>query len=197
MNNINVGRINGNALCGLCEKVCIRVDKVLDGCKCFFSGVREDNIPVAFSEGSTPTAPYNFVAVEGTGGVTAQNMTVSSADAGRLRISYNALFPVSITFTDAQNRSYYALGNISQPVSVVLKNPPVNQPYSVEITGRLVGKQGTLTAAGASFSCCIAIITALTVKSDIVLPVYGECVYPHCTAEEDECAALFNTPPFA
>ena len=31
MNNINVGRINGNALCGLCEKVCIRVDKVLDG----------------------------------------------------------------------------------------------------------------------------------------------------------------------
>ena len=93
MNNINVGRINGNALCGLCEKVCIRVDKVLDGCKCFFSGVREDNIPVAFSEGSAPTAPYNFVAVEGTGGVTAQNMTVSSADAGRLRISYNALFP--------------------------------------------------------------------------------------------------------
>ena len=129
MNNINVGRINGNALCGLCEKVCIRVDKVLDGCKCFFSGVREDNIPVAFSEGSAPTAPYNFVAVEGTGGVTAQNMTVSSADAGRLRISYNALFPVSITFTDAQNRSYYALGNISQPVSVVLKNPPVNQPF--------------------------------------------------------------------
>lgn len=195
--NINVGKICGSALCGLCERICVRADKVTDGCKCFFSGVREDNLGVTFAQGTTPAAPFSFVSADGSGDISPRNMTVAPAENGRLRIRYEAIIPATIAFTDASGATFYAFTQVSQPVSVVLKAPPDNRPYSVAVTGRLVGRSGSISAESASFSCCIALITALTVKCDVVIPSYGECAYPQCrSGEEEACAELFDSPPF-
>ncbi|MBO4962408.1 MAG: hypothetical protein J6C97_01385, partial [Clostridia bacterium] len=59
------GPINGNPANGLCEKVCIQVNKVFDAC---LKQGQEDNVLIVLSQNTpeNPTYPLTFVSAKST-----------------------------------------------------------------------------------------------------------------------------------
>ena len=197
-NNISAGRIVGSPLCGLCERICIRVKKVTDGCVVRLNNVEQENIQLTLNGSIVPTPPYAFVSAENFVQPAVTGLSVTTIENNRVRVSYNAVFTVTVTFTDSLNRTFTANGTVTVPRDVVLSVPSDGREYSIEVTGKLLSRIGTVDDnLVANFTCCIAIITAVVVVADVLVPTYGECVYPDCTGYDDGvCRALFNTPPF-
>ena len=197
-NNISVGKICGSPLCGLCERVCIRVKKVTDGCIVRLSGVTFENVGLTLVGAIAPVPPLVFVLAENTAQPIITQLSVTTIDDNRVRVSYEANFPIKVTFTDALMRTFTANGNVSVMRDVVLRVPADGREYSIEVTGRLLSRLGSITPdLFADFTCCIALITAIVVSADLIVPTYGECVYPDCNEfEDDACRAIFDTPPF-
>lgn len=196
--NISVGKITGSALCGLCERICIRVKKVTDGCISRLNNVTEENVRLTLIGAIAPVPPFTFISAENSAAPTMQNLAVTTIEGNRVRVSYEAVFPITVTFTDVYNRMFYASGSIVVPRDVILRVPADGRDYSVEISGKILSKIGSVSDdLFTTFVGCIAIITAIIVNADVIIPTYGECVYPDCNNFEDgACAVLFNTPPF-
>lgn len=196
--NITVGKITGNPLRGLCERVCIRVKKITDGCISRLTNVAEENIRLTLNGSVAPTPPFTFVSAENLVQPVMQNLSVSTTENNRVRISYDAAFPITVTFIDSLDRTFTANGSVVVPRDVVLRTPSDGREYSVEIGGKLLSRLGTVDEnLFTTFTCCIAVITSITAFADILVPSYGECVYPDCNNYDDgACRAVFNTPPF-
>lgn len=196
--NISAGKIAGSPLCGLCERVCIRVKKITDGCVSRLTNVKEENVRLSLNGSVAPIPPFTFVSAENIVKPAMQNLSVSTMENNRVRISYDAAFPVTVTFIDSLNRTFTATGTVVVPRDVVLKIPSDGREYAVEIDGKLLSRLGSVDEnLFTTFTCCIAIITAIAVSADLLVPSYGECVYPDCNNYDDgACRAVFNTPPF-
>lgn len=174
--NISAGKITGSPLCGLCERVCIRVKKITDGCISRLTNVTEENIRLTLNGSVAPAPPFTFVSAENLVQPVMQNLAVSTTENNRVRISYDAAFPITVTFIDSLNRTFTATGTVIVPRDVVLRVPSDGREYSVEISGKLLSRLGTVDEnLFTTFTCCIAIITSIAVSADILVPSYGEC----------------------
>lgn len=78
----------------------------------------------------------------------------------------------------------------------IKKSPRQSAVFSGD-NGQSCGKARHIDGGGSKFFVLHCDNYGAHGKKRYSSAVYGDCVYPHCTAEEDECAALFNTPPFA
>ncbi len=198
MNTIRSGRITGNPLLGLCERMCIEVKRIFDGCISRLQNITFNDLVLTDFFPNSGVAPYSFIGAENYSFPTIDNLTVNNLDAGRLRIRYNAAFPVRLTFSDGYNNIITAVTDVVVPRDIVLSPPEDGREYDIEIIGKLLSRAGAVREnSTANITCCIAIITRVVVRADIVIPSYGECVYPGCSNYEDACAILFNTPPFS
>lgn len=192
-NNIKIGRITSNPLCGLCEVVCIDARTIYDGCVRRYVNVQY-SLPITVN--SSAVAPYTFVSVKSNGVTLVNNLTVATHDETRSRISFTATIPVTVTYTDANNVQYSALSQIVIDREVLLRVPMQDfTPYSVEVATNILGRTGRIVStAEASARVCIAQVVRIVVKRELLIPTYGDCVYPECDEFTNSCQGLFSLP---
>lgn len=190
------GKIEGNPLCGLCERAAVSVKRIFDGCTTRVGG-RDFTFSV-----SVPTdavAPFTYVDTLSSGDVTAENVAFVPDEGRRMLISFTAAISVTVHFTDSRSVAYAVGGEVRIPISVVLSVPsPSQTPYSVEVAAALSSSLGSITTDGTvTVTPCAAVITKITSVVDLLLPTYGYVVYPECAnTESAACNGLFSLPVF-
>ena len=191
----SAGRINGNPLCGLCERVCIQTKKITDGCIARFSNV---DFIVGLPPVSAP-APYTFVEMRANGVSTVTNLTVTPLDGARARLNFTATVPVVVLFTDANGVSNSVNSTVSVNRDIVLTVPQDELiPYAIEVSTNLLSRIGSFSGDNSSVSvtACVVQVVRVVRTVEILVPSYGACEYPVCEDYQDECEILFNSPSF-
>ena len=194
-NTIRAGRIVGNPLNGLCERVCIEVPVVYDGC---ITRDQSLSYQLVLSD-VTPGMiyPFTFVNAVSSGNATFENMTVSPESNNRARIVGDVVIPVTVTFTDATGRVGTGRSSVALHKDVILRLPVRSLiPYRVSVTANLASQIGNfINETTVNILCCVVCVVKIVVVSDIVVPTYGYSIYPDCVdGTEDLCAALMNLP---
>ncbi len=188
------GRISGNPLNGLCERICIAVKKVFDGCERSFSG---ESFSLALSVVGLP--PYSFIEARSNGATTVTNLTVTSTENARSRVSFTANVPVSVTYSDASGttRSINTTLQISRDVLLRLPSEAV-VPYEIEVATGLFANVGSINDSGLlSMTVCARQIVRVVADVEILVPSYGYCEYPECAEDGDaSCLGLLQLPVF-
>ena len=197
-NNIRVGRIVGNPLCGLNERVCIEAKSIYDGCIDRIINQRFENLPLSNYSSNAYDLPLNFVRIYSLGNAEVSNLAVTPLGNGRATVRYNAVLPMLVEMTDASGVFITATTQLSRQRETTLSLPADGSSYSVEVVASARGRIGDVSADGSlvSFTGCVAVITRMVTIVDIVIPSYGKCVYPECNRESDSCLGLFNVAPF-
>ena len=192
------GRITGNPMCGLCERVCIEAQKIFDGCVGRFGNV---TFTVALSDftGGT-TTPYTFERAVSSGSTTLNNLTVTTIRGNRSRVAFDSVIPITVYYTDAAGVSGTAQGAVTFSRDVVLTIPSDSvMPYSIEATTALSSNIGAFSSDNASvtITCCIIQTVRVIMTVELLVPSYGYCEYPSCENYADEvCEGIFARPIF-
>ncbi|MBO5224221.1 MAG: hypothetical protein J6C23_06900 [Clostridia bacterium] len=195
-NNISVGRISGNPLCGLCEKVCVEVKTVIDGCK---STYENESMQIALTDFSaSPVYPAVFNSLYANGSAVLSGLSVQPTQGTRSRVRFTATLPVSVNLTDSIGSLITASGEISFYKDVLLNVPTTSQaPFSVEVAGIASSSVGSFVSQNLiNVRMCAVLVTRITQKREIVIPTYGECVYPECREYLPQCSGLDENPTF-
>ena len=194
-NTINVGKIIGNPLCGLNERICAELKIITDGCKSIY-----DNEPTSVFLSPLPvsyTPPLTFVSLSGNGAVNITSLNVASTNTSLNKISYTCVFSVTVNLTDASGNSFTANGEITFYKDVLLSLPQDETPYSIEVGCRARSSIGRFVSQNTlSVSLCAVLVTRITQKRTVVLPIYGDCVYPECGEFLQECGGENRNPSF-
>lgn len=192
------GRIYGNPLCGLCERVCIEVKKVFDGCI-----TRIGNIPytIALSNFTPGTVqPYTYVTSRSSGASVVSDLVVISLQGRRTRLRFNVTTPVTVYYTDSLGASGSATGNLVIKRDIVLSVPEDSVvPYYIEAATSVTGNIGTFNPDGTSVTVtpCIVQIVRVVANVEILVPSYGYCEYPEVEEfNEESCEGVFGLPVF-
>ena len=193
------GVINGNAMQGLCEKVCIQTNKVFDAC---MSQVQESNVTITITNPTpaTYTEPLTFVSLAGSqefANIT--NLVVDRFEdkPNFARVSCNVEIPVVVTYTDANGVTGTGDATIVVPKDVILYVPQASIiPYSINAFGAVVSPDGTYTG-NLTFvvTCCTTVILRVVVNAELLIPSYGYCPLPPCQEYAPyQCHGFFNLP---
>ena len=194
------GAMSGNPLSGICEKACIQVDKVLD------SGLRQiqqANIQIALTNQTpeNPTTPLTFISATTNGATQINNLTVErlSDKPNFARVTFDAVVPVTVNYTDANGILGSGEGTITIPNDVILFIPqPSVVPYRIEVFGAISSPTGTwITENVFSINTCVTLITRVLVQAEILVPSYGYCTPPPAQEfSQDLCSGDFELPIF-
>ncbi len=197
MNTKRAGAICGNPLNGLCERVCIEVNKVFDGCITRFADITYTATLTGFTEGTV--APFTFVSARSDGDSVISNFIATPVDNRRSRIEMDVTFPITVAYTDANGRAGTATSTITVHRDILLRLPSDSVvPYSVKAITNLASTIGSFTSdTEVNFRACIIQIIKVIVTVDILVPSYGYAEYPSCVEYEGEvCEGLLNLPLF-
>lgn len=197
------GRISGNALNGLCERVCILGRKIFDSC---ISQTQQDglNVVITSYDPAAPTFPLTFVSASTTttGTPTITDLVVTRFDErpNFARVQGNVVIPVTVNYTDAAGVAGVGTGTITIPIDVVMYVPqPSIIPYEIAAFASVVANDGTYTGDNIfTITACVTIILRVVAEVEILVPSYGYCCIPPCTpfAESDICPGVFSMPIF-
>ena len=196
-NTIRAGRITGSPLNGLCDRVCIEVPVIYDGCVSRNQSLSYQLILTDITPGMI--YPYTFVNAISYGDATIENLTVTPLDETRARVRGDVVIPVIVTFTDATGRAGTGKANVLLHKDVILRLPRRSLiPYKVTVAANLVSEIGNfINETTVNILCCVVCVIKIVIMSDILVPTYGYSVYPDCTSgTEDLCTALLNLPLF-
>ena len=193
------GVINGNAMQGLCERVCIQTNKVFDAC---MSQVQESNVTITITNPtpSNPVEPLTFVSLAGSQEfATITNLVVDRFEdkPNFARVSCNVEIPVVVTYTDANGVTGTGEATIVVPKDVILYVPQASIiPYSINAFGAVVSPDGTYTGnLTFNVTCCTTVILRVVVNAELLVPSYGYCPLPPCQEyAPDQCQGFFNLP---
>jgi len=195
-NPIRAGRICGNPLTGLCERVVIEVPRVFDGS---VSRYRNKTFMLEVSVDSAIMSPYTFVSCESYGEVNFVNVVTTPLGATRTRIVGELQIPVSVRFKDA-NGSIHATNSIAVLARDIVLNTPASSivPYAISNQAKLACDVGTfLSDTSVNIVACLVVLTKIIVCTDIVVPSYGRSVYPEIDEGLDSaCDRVFNLEIF-
>ena len=194
------GPISGNPLNGICEKACIQVDKVLDAA---MRQIQESNVEVTLTNQNpaNPTEPLTFVSAVSNGDTTIENLVIERlADKPNFaRVSFTAVVPNQVTYTDANGVTGTGDSTISIPNDIILFIPqPSIVPYRIEVFGAMTSPMGSWVS-GSTFtlSACVTLITKVLAKTEILVPSYGYCTPPQAQEFTQEvCSGQFELPIF-
>lgn len=195
-------QITGNALNGLCEKVCIQTKKVFDAC---IKQTQEDGIvltPIEFNP-ANPTYPLTFLSAKST----TTKATVTSVQIDRLsdrpnfaRVQVTLSVPMEVIYTDANSVEGKATSTTTLTGDVILFVPePSIIPYFVESVVSIVAPEGTFNPADNTFivSCCVTVILKMVMDVELLIPSYGYAAIPPCQEYSNEvCSGFFELPLF-
>lgn len=193
-----VGRIEGSPLNGLCERVCIEVPKVYDGC---ITRVPNQAFIIDITDISPANAVYLFkyISTNASGDSEITDLVITKLEGNKARIQYNVVIPLTVSFTDANGVLCTGQSSVTIPRDIVLNVPlKTLSPYSVSVTANLTSSSGVFTSpTTASILCCYVILTKIIVMVDLLVPTYGYCEYPSCESfPEEACEEWLNLPLF-
>lgn len=193
------GQITGNPASGLCEKVCIQVNKVFDAC---LKQGQEDNVVISITQNTpaNPTYPLTFVSAKST----STEATLTGVSIDRLqdrpnfaRVQATVGIPVEVIYTDANGVEGVGTGTASFSQDVILYVPePSVIPYSLDAVVSLVAPEGTYIPENSfSVTCCTTIILKIVMETQILVPSYGYTAIPPCNEYSQEvCSGFFELP---
>ena len=195
------GRINGNPLNGLCDKVCIQAKKVFDACmqQSQLNGIvlNLDSVsPV------NPTYPLTFISAKSTtqkGTVTNLLIEPLSERPNSARVKADIVIPVSVAYVDAAGVEGVGTATVTVTKDVILNIPSASiMPYEIEAVVSLVSTLGTYTGENQfTIDACVTIILKVTMEVELLIPSYGYCAIPPCQDYTQEvCAGFFELPMY-
>ncbi len=190
-----VGRISGNALNGLCDRMCISVECVIDGCRSRRLSQTATVELTDITQGAVP--PFTFVRAEDTGD-SAFVVHSSCPNGENCRNVTGALnIPIAVVFTDARGVCCSGRGVISLTRQLALKVPSnPNTPYVFTGNGTVICVSGAFLSDNvAALTYCIVETYKTVISADILVPTYGFAVYPECR-DCSGCTALMNSELF-
>ena len=202
MSNCNCkasGRISGNPLCGLCERVCIDVKRIYDGC---IMRTQNAGYELSITEASPIGAvyPFSFIRLRSNGNTVVSNLTVTAYDDERSRVRLTSTIPLTVWFTDSASNEFTAQSQVVINRDLLLKIPKGDfAVYSVEVATNVSSRAGIFTSVNTfTASLCISQIVRVVVPAEILVPSYGECVYPGCNefSDTDLCVGIQVDPSF-
>ena len=195
-------QITGNALNGLCEKVCVQAKKVFDSC---IKQTQEEGIVLTLTDftPANPTYPLTFVSAKST----TTKATITSLQVDRLtdrpnfaRVQTTMTVPMEVLYTDANGVSGTATSTTTLTSDVILFVPePSIIPYFVEASVSIIAPEGVFDAETNSFtvSCCVTVILKIVMEVELLVPSYGYATIPPCQEYTQEvCSGFFELPLF-
>lgn len=180
------GRIVGNPLCGLCERMCIEVQQVYDACI-----RRENNLntTLLFTDytAGEPVAIERIVSVEP---VTVSDITVSAGNTCS-QIGVTVDVPLVMTYRNAAGELGSAQSVLRYRRNVSLRIPrDIAVPFNIRVVSVVASEIATYSPSGVSFTYCIMDIVKVIITADILVPTYGYAVYPECTSCGGLCPGI-------
>ncbi|HIU21595.1 MAG TPA: hypothetical protein IAD51_05120 [Candidatus Limadaptatus stercorigallinarum] len=195
------GNISGNPLNGLCEKVCIQVKKVFDAC---ISQMTLETLSVTLTDltPASPAEPLTFVSGKSTsskGTITALTVTPLADRPGLSRVLATVSIPVQITYTDANGVEGTGTGTVAVTEDIVMC-VPTGSVFPVELAATVnMASPNGVYVSGTTFSitACTTVVMKVLADVDLLVPSYGYCKIPPCTAFSQEvCQGVFDLPLF-
>ena len=193
---IRAGRINGNPMTGLCERVVCEVARVFDGS---VTRIRSKNFICNVEIDASIPAPYTFVSAESSGAAIFINQSTTRLEGNCTRIRGDLIIPVSITYTDANGNAHVAPSEVTLHRNILLNTPQsALVPYSITNQVRLACDVGTfVNDTSVNLVACVVILTKIIVCTDLVFPTYGRSIYPETEEGRDTaCDRILNIDIF-
>jgi len=197
------GRVNGDVISGLCERVCIEVKKVYDAC---LQQEQLDNVRIRLHNiqpsNENPVTPFEFVSCRSaTSKAIIRDLTIERlADRENFaRVRGVIEIPIEVIFLDARNREFSGCGVISIRKDVIMYVPNESIiPFEVSnlvsavcVTGEYVDERTF------NITVCVTIILKIVAEVDLLIPSYGFCCIPPCEEfAENVCDEFFGLPIF-
>lgn len=186
------GIICGNPLRGLCERVCIEVNKVFDGCITRF----EDEVFTATVTGEL-TPPYTYTGARSNGTTQIRSLSVTQIEGTLYRVRFETDIPVTISYTDAQGNAGTAQTTITLSRDLSLNLPTeALVPYEIKSSAGLLSTIGSFNGNEVSFRACVVQVVKVVAPVDLLVPTYGYCEYPECSSTRTVCEQINNIPLF-
>lgn len=193
------GRINGNPMNGLCERVVIQAQKVFDAC---IRQTQEEGITLALTDfnPADPVYPLTFLSARST----TNKGTVTNIKIDRLpdrqrfaRVQATVTVPMEVVYTDANGVQGTAQSSISIDQDIIMYIPePSIIPFTVDAVVSIVAPEGVYVE-GPTFTvtCCITMIMKIVMPVELLVPTYGYATIPPCQEYTQEvCSGFFDLP---
>lgn len=195
------GRITGNPLNGLCERVCIQAKKVFDAC---MKQTQEDGLILVITNPTpaNPTYPLTFVSarsIDTNARITALQVDPLQDRQNLSRVQITYTVPVEVLYTDANNVQGKGIANVTLSQDVILYIPtPSIMPYNIEAVVSIVAPQGTYTGLNTfTVDCCTTSVLKVVMSVELLIPSYGYATMPACQEYTQEvCSGFFELPLF-
>ena len=193
------GPITGNPLNGLCEKVCIQVEKIFD------AGIiqtRLENYTLTLTDPTPadPTYPLTFVSARSLTGVgIVSDLSVErQPDSGCARVQATITIPVEVVYTDATGAEGKATASVTLNEDVLMYVPSASvMPFTVTAVASCVVPEGTFNSTNNTFtvSACVTCILKVAMQVELLVPAYGYCAIPPAQEYSQEvCSGFFELP---
>ena len=183
-NHIKAGRICGNPLTGLCERIVIEVNRVFDGS---VTRHRSKTFIVTLDIADTVPEPYTFISSESRGTPRFENVVTTRLDTIRTRIQGDLIIPIIVRFRDGDNVLHNSETEATIVRDIILNTPnSALVPYCITNTVKLACELGTfISRTQVNMVACVVMLTKIICPTDIVVPTYGRSVYPETHEGED------------
>ncbi|MEG9430634.1 MAG: hypothetical protein VZQ61_06925, partial [Christensenellaceae bacterium] len=139
------GRINGNPINGLCERVCVQTQKVFDAC---IRQTQEDGVVLTLTDPvpENPAMPLTFVSARNT----STQGTVTNLQIDRLpdrqnfaRVQATVTVPMQVVYTDANGVQGVANSSVSFDQDIIMYIPePSIIPFEIVSIVSVVAPEG-------------------------------------------------------
>jgi len=199
--NICPGRVEGDAMCGMRERVCIEVKKVYDSC---MQQDRLEDVEICVKnihpKCVCPQEPLTFVSCR------------SKSSKGKLcnleieripsrenfaRVKVTVIIPIEVVFTDATGAEFVGCAHVKVHKDVILYVPNESIiPVEIDNLVSAICVTGTWTG-GTSFdiTVCVTVILKVVADVNLLVPSYGFCPIPPCEEfAENVCDEFFSLP---
>ncbi|MBR2337375.1 MAG: hypothetical protein IKA61_05490 [Clostridia bacterium] len=195
------GRITGNPVNGLCEKVCIQAQKVFDACirQTQVDGI---SLPLTNFTPANPALPLTFVSAKSTSSVgTVTNLQVDRLPDRRCfaRVQATVTVPVEVLYTDANGVAGSATSTMTFNQDIIMYVPePSIIPFDVVAVVSVVAPDGVYVDGDVpsfTVSGCVTIIMKVIMTVELLVPSYGYPLIPQCQEyAQDVCSGFFDLP---
>ena len=197
------GRVSGDAMQGLCERVCIEVKKIYDAC---MQQEQLNDVRVYLGTicpvNESPQPPLNFISCRSVG----IHGHLREVDICRLcdrenfaRVRAIVDIPVEVVFTDDTGREFTGSACISVRKDVILYVPCESIiPYELSALVSAVCVNGEYAGDRAfDIHVCVTVILKVVAEVNLLVPSYGFCRVPPCEEfAENVCDEFFGLPIF-
>ncbi len=193
------GRINGNPMNGLCERVVIQAQKVFDAC---IRQTQEEGITLALTDfnPADPVYPLTFLSARST----TNKGTVTNIKIDRLpdrqrfaRVQATVTVPMEVVYTDANGVQGTAQSSVSIDQDIIMYIPePSIIPFTVDAVVSIVAPEGVYVEGPIfTVTCCITMIMKIVMPVELLVPTYGYATIPPCQEYTQEvCSGFFDLP---